>query len=434
MGLSDAAAARAAIEKAQSLADAVSDSERRKIQIHVLLLAWFADSGDLQKYFAYRKGITDAIAAAPHDPWLWIQRAFADEGAPHAHGQNGAADTIAFYETALGFAPDDFPAHHYLAHTFETLGRSEDALAQSEIYLRMAPAIPHAHHMRGHDLRRLGRTEEALADFQRADQLEEDYYRSEKIPGQYDWHHVHNLNLLAMCHETLGQMKLAEKLLQEVFALPVYNDLAEFNRRAWPEFLLSRGRYDEALAAAQQLSDGQGAMARFAGHTVAGRVLLRLDRVSEAQTELSLAEQELGRLPVSVAAALPDAGLLHAELLLHQGRTDTSDRLFREIIQKVRAVPGPDSWSEALFQLESIAAMARETDHWDLTEFAARQMIEHDPTYAGGHYFLALTADHNGDARTSLEQFTLANKLWGKADADLPELVYVLKKLAVVQH
>ena len=429
IGLSDPDAAREALEKAQSLADSVTGPERRKIGIHVLLLAWLGDS-DLQKYFAYRSAITSAIAATPNDPWLWIQRGFADEGSPHAHGQNGGPDTIAFYEAALALAPDEFAAHHYLAHTYETIGRPENALAQSEIYVRMAPAIPHAHHMHGHDLRWTGRTEQAIAEFERADELEDNYYRSENIPARLDWHHIHNLSLLAMCHETLGQMNSAEKLFREAFALPVYNDLAEFNRREWPEFLLSRGRYDEALAAAQELANGQWPMGRFAGHTAAGRTLLRLNRVDEARSELSLAEQELEHVPSSVAAKLPDAGLLNAEILLRQGRTEKSDPLFREIEKKVRAVPGPDAWSQALFQLDSIAAGARDAGDWDLAEFTARQIIDHDPSYAGGYYALGLAIAHRGADAAAREQFAQAARRWFKADSEIPELVQLRLKLA----
>lgn len=45
----------------------------------------------------------------------------------------------------------------------------------------------------GHDLRVLGRTDEAIAQFRKADALELAYYESEKIPAQYDWHRIHNL-------------------------------------------------------------------------------------------------------------------------------------------------------------------------------------------------------------------------------------------------
>jgi tetratricopeptide (TPR) repeat protein len=432
VGLADPAEARAAIMKAQSLADGLTEAERRKIEIHVLLLDWLADS-DLQKYFAYRTAITAAIAETPNDPWLWIQRGFAEEGSPHAHGQNGGPDTIAFYEAALALGPDEFVAHHYLAHTYETISRPHDALAQSEIYVRMAPAIPHAHHMHGHDLRWVGRTEEAIAEFERADELEENYYRSENIPARYDWHHIHNLSLLAMCHETLGQMQSAEKVFREAFALPVYSDVAEFNRREWPEFLLSRGRYEEALLAAQELANGEWPMGRFAGHTVAGRALLRLNRLDEAQAELSLAEQELEHVPSLVATQLPDAGLLNAEILLRQDHTEKSDALFRGIEKKVRAVPGPDSWSQALFQLDSIASAARAAGDWDLAEFTARQMIEHDPSYAGGYYVLGLVYENRAQQAAAREQFVQAEKRWSKADAEMTEIQQLRLKLAAPQ-
>jgi tetratricopeptide (TPR) repeat protein len=429
VGLADPAEARTAITNAQSLSGGVTEPEKRKIEIHALLLDWLADS-DLQKYFAYRSAITAAIAETPDDPWLWIQRGFAEEGSPHAHGQNGGPDTIAFYEAALALAPDEFAAHHYLAHTYETIGRPRDALAQSEIYVRMAPSIPHAHHMHGHDLRWVGRTGEAIAEFERANELEANYYRSENIPARFDWHHIHNLSLLAMSYQTLGQMKSAEKVFREAFTLPVYNDVAEFNRREWPEFLLSRGRYEEALAAAEELSNGQWPMGRFAGHTAAGQALLRLNRLDEAQSELSLAEQELEHVPSSAAAQLPDAGVLNAEIMLSQGHTEKSNAVFRDIEKKIRSVPGPDSWSEALFQLDSIARIARDAGDWELAEFTAHEMIEHDPSYAGGYYALGLVDAHRGLQSSAREQLAQAEKLWSKADPELPELAQIRQKLA----
>lgn len=422
LGLSDSAAAHAALLQAETLKERATEAERRKIEIRSLLLSWLDSGGNMQKYFAYRKAVGDAIVSEPQDPWLWVQRGFADEGSPLAHGQNGGADTIAFYQTAISIAPNDFPAHHYLAHTFETLGRTEDALQQSEIYARMAPTIPHAHHMVGHDLRRAGRTQDAIAEFQRADELERAYYQAEKIPAEYDWHRVHNLSLLAMCHQTLGQMKSAEKLLREAFAMPVYVDIAEFNRREWPEFLLGRRRSEEALAAAQVLTSSKWAMGRFAGHSVSARALLRLKRLDEAQAELNLAGRELETLPTAVIAALPDAGLARAELLLRTGKQDEADALIHRIVQDVRSVPGPDSWSQALFQLESIAETARESGDWELADFSAHQMLDHDPSYAGGYYALGLVAEHRGARSEEKQRFAHAEKLWQNADADLSEL------------
>ena len=94
----------------------------------------------------------------------------------------------------------------------------------------------------------------------------------------------------------------------------------------------------------------------------------------------------------------------------------------------MRATPGPDNWSQALFTLEAIARSARAVGDWELAGRIARQMLEHDPAYAGSHYALALTAEHANDAATAKSEFALAQKYWAKADPDLPELVEIKKR------
>jgi tetratricopeptide (TPR) repeat protein len=422
VGLQDVQAARAAFDKAQSLAGNASERERARILIRTKQLDYLQDSGNLKKYFAYRLAVTDALMASPNDPWLWISRGFADEGTPLAHGQGGGVDTIAFYQTALAFSPGNFAAHHYLAHTLENLGLESKALEQSEEYVRLCPAIPHAHHMHGHDLRRVGRTEEAIQEFLKAEELEGAYYRAENIPAQYDWHHAHNLQLLAMSYQALGQMKAAEAVFREAFSLPAYVDLAEFNRRAWPEFLLERGRAQEALAASQELEKSRWAMGRFAGHSLAGRSLLAMNRTEDARSELALAEQEMEHLPTSVIKSLQDTAMLRAEIMLHEKNFDKGNPLMQQVEEQIIAVPGPDAWSEALFQLDSIARMAREIDDWELAEYTAQKMIRHDPTYAGGYFAHALVAEHKGDDLTAKREIALGEKLWSKADPDLRRL------------
>ena len=419
IGLQDAASARDEFEKAQLLAEKVTDSERARIEIRAKQIDYLVDAGNLQKYFAYRQAITDALKASPDDPWLWILRGFADEGSPVAHGQGGGVDTIAFYETALAYSPDNFAAHHYLAHTYENLGLAKEALEQSQAYERLAPAIPHAHHMVGHDLRRLGRTEDAIQEFLKAEQLENAYYRAEQIPARYDWHHAHNLNLLAMCYQALGQMKAAEAAYREAFALPAFVDLAEYNRKSLPEFLLDEDRPQEAFTSSQELIASRWPLARFAGHAIAGQALLSMGRAADAQNELSLAEQESEHVSASVIARLPDAAVLRSEILLSEKQFDQGNALMAQIEDKIEAEPGPDAWSETLFQLDSISKMARKLGDWDLAESSARRLIQHDPSYAGGYYALGLVADHRGDSADAREKFATAEKLWAKADPEL---------------
>src|SRR5216684_2015903 len=322
IALQDLPAARAALEKAKSLSADVTEPERRRIEISTHEVEFLEDKQNVQKFVAYRKAIYDALMANPSDPGLWIQRGFADEGPIAGHGQTGDVDSLAFYEAALMVSPDNSAAHHYLAHTFENIDRTEEALKHSEAYLWLAPSIPHAHHMRGHELRRAGRIEEAIEEFRKASELENAYYRAERIPPEYDWHRAHNLTLLAMCYQLLGQMKAAEQLLRESFSLPAHGELAEFDHRQWPEFLLARGRAQEAYEQSQILTQRPSMMARFAGHTLMGRALVILNRVDDAEKELALARDALVLVTATEADRLrPYAETLRAEILLSQKKS-----------------------------------------------------------------------------------------------------------------
>jgi tetratricopeptide (TPR) repeat protein len=297
----------------------------------------------------------------------------------------------------------------------------------------MAPAIPHAHHMRGHELLRLGRTQEAIQEFLKAKELEDAYNRTENIPARYDWHHAHNLQLLAMSHQSLGQMKAAESAFREAFLVPAYTDFLEYNRKSWPEFLLLRGRIEEALEASQQLVKSQWALARMAGHTLAGQALLAMDRVNEAKDELNLAERETEQLPVGALAALPYPGALWANILLREKKTEEGEALTKDIEKMVRAMPGPDAWCAARFELEAIAQAARQLNDWGLAEYTAQQMIQHDPSYAGGYFALGMAVEHAGDAGKAKHHFAMAEKLWSKADKDLPELGRIRERVSAAR-
>jgi protein-disulfide isomerase len=432
--LQDVAAARAAIDKAQALSGPITEAERQRIEIRARQVGFLEDKQNLDKFVAYRKAIYDALMANPLDPGLWILRGFADEGPGAGHGQTGDLDSIAFYQTALVVSPNNSAAHHYLAHSYENIGRTEEALFHSEAYLRTSSSIPHAHHMRGHELRRAGRIEDAIEEFRTANNLENAYYRAEHIPAQYDWHRAHNLNLLAMCHQLLGQMNVAEQLLRESFLLPGHGELAEFGRKQLPEFLLARGRAQEAFEQARILAQSPSMMAQFAGHTLEGRALVAMNRVDDAQKEMALAREALILIPASDADRLrPYSDNLRAEILLSERKSAEGVALMKEIEEQLRSSPGPDARSQALIQLDSIARRARETEEWVLAELTAEEMIEQDPSYAGGYYAKGLVAEHDGNSGVALHQFGIAEKLWGEADKELPELQVIRKKLTSEQ-
>jgi tetratricopeptide (TPR) repeat protein len=433
VGLQDPETARAAVNSAKTLEKQMSERERMWLAIRDAEVAYAEDSANTDLYFAYRKAVADALKKNPNDVWLWIQRGLADETSPFTHGQAGGVDTLAFYKTALALAPGNLPAMHYYAHTCEGIGRIPEALELTTKYAQLAPAIPHARHMHGHELLRTGRTDEAIQEFLKTKELEDAYYRTDKIPARYDWHHAHNLQLLAMAYQSLGQVKTAGALYREAFATPGYTEFLDYNRRAWPEFLLNRGRFEEALEAAKEITQSQWPMARLAGHALAGQALVALKKMDDARDELHAAERETESLAPRVVAALPYPTLLRAEIILREGRTQEAERLLADAQKAILSMPGPDAWSSATFQLETIAQRARDAGDWELAGFTAKNMIEHDGNYAGGYYAMGLVAGHSKDIAAKSKLFEKARRLWSKADADLAELAAIGNKGASVQ-
>jgi Flp pilus assembly protein TadD len=85
---------------------------------------------------------------------------------------------------------------------------------------------------------------------------------------------------------------------------------------------------------------------------------------------------------------------------------------------------------QALFVLEAIAYSARQAGDWELVEFTARQMQDHDRNYAGAPFLLALVAEHRGNTAEARAAFGEAEKLWANADPELPELQRARSRMA----
>src|SRR5262245_49788618 len=428
-GLDQRDGARQIFEKAKALSSGVGERERRRIDIREKQLAAPDAVADAGRFLAYKQAIDDALAKDFENPQLWLLRGNAEEPTPSGRGQRGGAGSIAFYDQVLALVPDHASAHHYLVHSYETIGRIDRALTHGEAYARLAPKIPHAAHMWAHDLRRVGRVDDAIAQFKRADELERAYYAAEKIDPAMDWHHGHNLDLLASCYEHKGQMKLAEKTLRESAALQPLSAYRAFNMRELPNFLINRGRYPEALEAGRALARSAYPQSRCVGHALAGQALLWLGRGDDAKAELVEAQRELETVPVVTsgidparAAVAPWVAALRAEILLRNGDESEGRAALAEVVKALRAAPGPDAWSQGLFRLETLAQGARAVGDWELAAFLAEQMLEHDDAYGGSHFARLLVLDHRDDAAGAALEAEAARRFWRDADPDLPEL------------
>ena len=105
------------------------------------------DIEDAAQFLAYKKAIDDALAKDLEDPQLWLLRGNAEEANASGRGQRGECRVARLLRGGTALVPDHASAHHYLVHSYETIGRIDEALEHGEAFARLSPSIPHAAHM-----------------------------------------------------------------------------------------------------------------------------------------------------------------------------------------------------------------------------------------------------------------------------------------------
>jgi tetratricopeptide (TPR) repeat protein len=420
--------ARAALATAQRLAAGRSAHERRHVELRTLQAASEQAPANSATLAAYRAALQQASAEFPGDVEIAILKALAtsDDHAERGQGLGGGA--VIPLEAARSLAANHPGPHHYLTHALENAGRADEATAAAREYVRLAPEIPHAHHMLGHNLRRAGHTPDAIAEFEAADRLQRAYFARENLPASYDWHHAHNLDLLAQSYAYLGQMAKAEATYRASFDLPSNLLTQLFNKHEWPAFLRGRGRLDEALAAARVLVAHPHPLIQATGHIETGYVLAAKNLAPDAATAFNTALRMLRGNPEGAPLAADTLLALQGELALRTAARDKGRAILEEVVRRVRAKPGPDNWAQALVTLEAMARLARQVGDWELADRMARHMLQQDASYAGSHYALGLALDRAGDTAGARQAFQEAARLWSGADPSLPELADARKR------
>jgi tetratricopeptide (TPR) repeat protein len=428
INLNDLPAAAEEVRKAQALQTSLTDRERRRIEVTAKHLEARQDLQSREKHEAYKKALDVALNSYPEDVELWLLRGNAEEPAADGRGQRGQSGSIAFYEAALAYSPDNFAAHHYLTHSLENIGRNQDAEKHGRRYAQLADGVPHAHHMWGHDLRLVGNIDAAIEQFEIANQLEKNWYRTDGLDPSFDWHRPHNLDLLSRSLQHEGRMNEAEQYIREAAQLRPTTAYAAYGKKMLPDFLLARGRVEEALAAATEMQKSEWALGRLEGHVLAGRDLLALNKVEEARVQLAAAENEIPEAKKTFAGVMTferyggeELDELRGEILLRSADKKPANDLLRATADTLSSRRGADALEE-LYLLEYIARIAREQQQWELAQHAATLMISFDSKYFGAHYATALVAQHTGDDAKTQEEFATAKKLWAHADPGLPEL------------
>ena len=430
--LGESEAARRADEQAVALGGHVTDRERTRINLRTEQLAAAVQPEQSSLRATYQKEVNQALAKYPKDVELLLLRGQAEESKHEAPGMGGGQGSVPFYERALAEHPHYFAAHHYLTHAYENLGRIDRALEHASEYARLAPSVPHAHHMYGHVLRRANRIQDAIVEFHLADELELQYFKSESIEPEWDWHYHHNLDLLGVCYEYTGQMRLAEAVLRRSFELPSIQLSQELNEDAWPALLLLEGRPEPALSASKTLAARDEPIVQALGHLIASRSLMALNRVDEASKEGDEAVHQMRAVKLA-GVLVPELEMTQGEFLLRKGQAERGRAMLRRAAAKLRADPRADTWTQTLLRLSALWYLSQTLHDKILAAEFAKQLQEYDPSYPGSHYALAKAAEEEGNFAAARKHFQMAIEGWKAADADFVSLVDARSQLAVLQ-
>lgn len=378
--------ARGHLEKAESLAEQDKLTEKEAAWIRLgrqQFEAIQAPAAEQAEHLqAYRAGLDALVALDPSDAHAWVLRGNAEEPGAWGRGQAGGVGSIAFYEAALRRDPKHLGAHHFLAHSYENIGQYPTAAEYARLYAAEAPAVGHAQHMLGHVLPRLGKWSEARDQFLKADALERAYVRTEKVAPEEDWHHGHNLHLLAAVYLHLGEDKKAEAAYREAFDLQERGPLAGAYGGPYVQYLLLRGRNQEALDAALALQKRPSEVAALMGSALAGEALLGLGRDDEARRQLAATTE----LAAQVQAKLADTRyarflpvvtvqyveILRGRLLLRSPHPEEGDAVMLALADEVGGNPRLDAWASGVLRVDRGIADAERLGRKDL----AAQMKE----------------------------------------------------------
>jgi Tetratricopeptide repeat len=140
----------------------------------------------------------------------------------HDKGNQNRKKAAAVLEKLFAEEPDHPGVAHYLIHTYDKPGMAQLGLPAARRYAQIAPAAPHAVHMPSHIFARLGMWPEDIDSNVRsiaATQKE----AAEHMGGE--GHQFHAMDFLVYAYLQTGREEDAQKIIDEVRALPPMKDM-----------------------------------------------------------------------------------------------------------------------------------------------------------------------------------------------------------------
>jgi tetratricopeptide (TPR) repeat protein len=378
-----------ALERAGSVADGASPSERELIEAlgHRYAEVPLADRASLD--LAYANAMGEVAGQYPDDadiatlsaearmttrPWNY----WAKSGEPHP----GTANMVATLERVIARNPDHPGACHYYIHAVEAV-EPEKAVACAERLAQLMPGAGHLVHMPGHIYIRVGRWDDAIQANHHAVHADQGYIADQGPSGVYPIaYYPHNYHFLAFAAAMVGRSSEAIEAARAVVEnvpvevarqvppvepLTVYHHLTLLTFGRWDEVLstpappsdlrfatgmvtyaqgvahAAKGSWPQAEAALDSVrgisSEPHGelnqALLQIAAHSLAGEIAFRGNRLAEAEQHFRAAMQvEDALLYIEPPSWYFPARHSLGAVLMRAGQVEEAERIYREDLQR----------------------------------------------------------------------------------------------------
>jgi len=416
----------AELKKAQSMHPA-TDREREYISALGAFYRKKGDHDERAKAYSqamegvYRRYPSDREAAAFYA--LSLLASEPDGDTTFANRKKAAA----VLEILFKEEPNHPGVAHYLIHSYDKPQLAALGLPAARSYAKIAPAAPHALHMPSHIFARLGLWQDDIASNLAS------IAATRKTAAMHmggEGHQFHAMDFLVYAYLQSGREADAERVIEEVKALPPMKDMYDqgYDQHAYALskfpalYALELRHWTEAavLTPAPGTDSGDKAItywARAIGAARSGNVAEARKDIAELE---SLRQEMLKHKKTSwahvVEAAQKEAGawVAHAE-----GKDDEAVKTLRAIAEKEEST-GDEP--EGIPAREMLADLLLETKHPDQALAEYETDLKFNPNRFNGLYGAATAAEMAGNSEKASAYYAQLVKVCAGSNSDRPEL------------
>jgi tetratricopeptide (TPR) repeat protein len=319
----------------------------------------------------------------------------------------GVPEGVPFYKALLRINPLHPGANHELVHFYEGSKRPALGWPYAVGYMKSSPGIPHAFHMQAHLAMRIGKWEHTTDWSSKAVALERQYHCVQGVTPAQDHQYAHHLETLTLSLIHDGRFHEADEIKAE----------AEKNKYTslvtW--FRLALGKRDwsaaEAIASQQRKSDKPLASYMSA--------LVALDRGdtarAAAEVDVLRQAQQTKRNDTRLEQRLNE---VQGRLLCATGGGEAGLKLLERVVQKTKGDYYYHAWGGGAYLMEAWGVGALDAGKADSAEEAFLEALAHDAGSIKGALGMEALCNRLGRTAEASKFASLADRLWGKADAN----------------